>query len=88
MENKDTKEAIALKYNITQDNAPKVIAKGTGNLAQEIIKTAQENDISIKEDDDLVKVLLQLKLGAEIPEELYEVVAEILSFVFEIEDLN
>ncbi|GAB6100700.1 EscU/YscU/HrcU family type III secretion system export apparatus switch protein [Halanaerocella petrolearia] len=85
---KEKEEAVALKYDINQDQAPKVVAKGQGSLAKEIINKAEEHDIAIEEDKDLVEVLLQLELGEEIPEELYQVIAEILSFVFGLEDLT
>ncbi|MBM7555524.1 EscU/YscU/HrcU family type III secretion system export apparatus switch protein [Halanaerobacter jeridensis] len=87
--NKENKipEAAALKYNIEEDNAPNLVAKGTGELAKKIIAQAEENNIPIKEDEDIVQVLLKLELGADIPEELYQAVAEILSFIFEMEDL-
>ena len=80
-------EAAALKYDIEQDSAPNLVAKGSGELAKKIIAQAEENNIPIKEDEDIVEILLQLELGAEIPEELYQAVAEILSFIFEVEDL-
>ena len=80
-------EAAALKYDIEQDSAPNLVAKGSGELAKKIIAQAEENNIPIKEDEDIVEILLQLELGAEIPEELYKAVAEILSFIFEVEDL-
>ncbi|MFO7819648.1 MAG: EscU/YscU/HrcU family type III secretion system export apparatus switch protein [Halanaerobacter sp.] len=85
--NLEIPEAAALKYNIEKDNAPNLIAKGKGELAKKIISQAEENNIPIQEDEDIVEVLLQLELGAEIPEELYQAVAEILSFIFEVEDL-
>ncbi|OCL27919.1 flagellar biosynthesis protein FlhB [Orenia metallireducens] len=80
-------EAVALKYDSVENSAPIVIAKGRGELAEEIIKKAKECEIPIKEDRDLVQVLLQLQLGEEIPEELYTVVAEILSFIYSLEEL-
>ncbi|MCK8817806.1 EscU/YscU/HrcU family type III secretion system export apparatus switch protein [Natroniella sulfidigena] len=83
----EEKEAVALKYDPQQDSAPTLIAKGRKDLAQQIIKQAKEADIPITEDQDLVKILLQLNLGEEIPEELYRVVAEILSFIYDLEDL-
>ncbi|WP_408954387.1 EscU/YscU/HrcU family type III secretion system export apparatus switch protein [Natroniella sp. ANB-PHB2] len=83
----EEKEAVALKYDPHQDSAPTVIAKGRKELAQQIIKQAKESGITIKEDQDLVKILLQLNLGEEVPEELYQVVAEILSFIYDLEDL-
>lgn len=87
MSQQEKEGAVALQYNLNQDQAPKVIAKGRGNLAQKIIQIAEENDIYIEEDQDLIEILLQLELNEEIPEELYEVVAEILSFVFTVEEL-
>ena len=90
MNNKDDSnipEAAALKYDIEKDNAPNLIAKGKGELAKKIISQAEKNNIPIEEDEDIVEVLLQLELGAEIPEELYQTVAELLSFIFEIDDL-
>ena len=80
-------QAAALRYDLEGDNAPVIIAKGEGEIAQKIINTAQEHDIPLKEDKDLVRVLLQLELDTEIPEELYQAVAEILSFIFELDEL-
>ncbi|TDX52755.1 EscU/YscU/HrcU family type III secretion system export apparatus switch protein [Orenia marismortui] len=90
MENEKTRkaEAVAIRYNSEIDYAPTVIAKGKGDLAKKIIEKAKECDIPLKEDNDLVKVLLQLELGEEIPEDLYKVVAEILAFIYELEDLS
>ncbi|MFW6007065.1 MAG: EscU/YscU/HrcU family type III secretion system export apparatus switch protein [Bacillota bacterium] len=84
-QNSDIKKAAALKYNIEEDNAPRIIAKGKGEIAQKIVKTAAEHDIPIKKNRDIVEVLTRLNLGDEIPEELYEVIAEILSFIYRLE---
>ena len=75
-----TKQAIALSYDPNED-APKVIASGTGALAERIIEKAKEADVPIHRDDDLAKTLSKLEIGDLIPVELYEVVAEILVFV-------
>jgi flagellar biosynthesis protein len=80
-------QAAALRYNIEKDDAPVIVAQGQGELARQIIQLAEENDIPLEEDKDLVKVLLQLELEEEIPEELYQAVAEILSFVLELDEL-
>jgi flagellar biosynthesis protein len=77
-----TQKAIALKYNKGIDKAPRVTAKGKGYIAQKIIGLAKEHDIPIKEDPDLVHVLSELDLQEEIPPELYMVVAELLAFVY------
>jgi len=75
-------KAVALKYNKGIDKAPRITAKGKGYIAQKIIELAKENDIPIKEDPDLVHVLSELDLQEEIPPELYMVVAELLAFVY------
>lgn len=79
------KKAAALSF--TEGNeAPRVTAVGKGEVAERIIRTAKENDVPLFENSDLVTTLLQLDLGQEIPRELYNVVAEILVFVSDIEN--
>lgn len=74
------KQAIALEYNPSED-APKVIASGTGALAERIIEKAKEANVPLHRDDKLADTLSRLEIGEMIPPELYEVVAEILVFV-------
>ncbi|WP_096199345.1 EscU/YscU/HrcU family type III secretion system export apparatus switch protein [Bacillus sp. FJAT-45350] len=81
----EKKQAIALSYNEEQDNAPKVIGKGKGFIADEIIKRAEENDIPIQQDSSLVEILGQLEINETIPTELYEVVAEIFAFIYRVD---
>ncbi len=76
------KRAAALKYQSKSDNAPKVIAKGKGKVAERIIEIAKEHNIYIHNDPDLIEVLYQLDLNEDIPAELYVVVAELLAFVY------
>ena len=78
----ENKKAVALKYEMYKDNAPKVIAKGNGEIAKKIIEVAKQHRIYIKEDPDLVEVLSGLDLYEEIPEDLYKVVAEIIAFIY------
>ncbi len=80
------KKAAALKYDIEEDNAPRVVANAKGDIAQKIIETAQEHNIPIRENQDLVDILVQLNIGEEIPPKLYEVIAEILSFIYRLEN--
>ena len=75
------KQAIALGYDPVQDDAPRIIASGTGALAERILEGAKEHDIPIHEDSKLADTLSRLEIGEMIPPELYEVVAEILVFV-------
>jgi flagellar biosynthesis protein len=78
-------KAAALKYDAQVNSAPVLKAKGVGTLAERIIQLAREHNIPIKEDPDLVELLVQLDLEQEIPPELYKVVAEILAFVYSLE---
>ncbi len=87
-DNSKIKKTVALKYDQRRDNAPKIIASGKGSIAEKIIKKARKENIPIKEDKDVVQVLAELNIGEEIPEELYTVIAEILSFLYELEDLE
>jgi flagellar biosynthesis protein len=76
--------AAALKYGL-KDAAPVVTAKGEGFVARRIVETAQAADVPIVEDAALVSALLSLELGQEIPVELYEAVARILSWIYKLE---
>lgn len=77
---KNKKQAIGLSYDPV-DDAPKVIASGTGVLAERIIEKAKEADVPIHRDDKLADTLSKLEIGDMIPPQLYEAVAEILVFV-------
>jgi flagellar biosynthesis protein len=74
--------AVALRFKRDQDNAPRVVAKGEGLVAQRIRDLALEHDIPIRRDDDLVELLAQVELDREIPAELYSAVAEVLSWIY------
>lgn len=76
------KRAVALKYQQKLHNAPKVIAKGKGKMAEKIIEIAREHNIYIQNDPDLIEILSQLDLNEEIPPDIYVVVAELLAFVY------
>lgn len=82
MEEKKKKlQAIALEYNPQDDDAPKVVASGTGKLAEKILEKAKEAAVPVHKDSKLADTLSRLEVGEAIPPELYEVVAEILVFV-------
>lgn len=76
------KKAVALRYDPSQESVPKVIAKGSGRIAENIIELAQEHGIPVRSDPDLVEVLSTLKINEEIPSSLYIAVAELLAFVY------
>lgn len=79
------KTAVALGYNAGSMDAPKVMAKGKGLVAQQIINKAKDHDIPIQEDPSLVEVLSQLELNERIPEELYQAVAEVFSYIYHLD---
>lgn len=82
-EKNNRKQAIALRYE--SGEAPIVIAKEKGLTAEKIIKKATERGVPIQDDPKLVEVLSKLNLNEVIPEELYEVVAEIFVFLCQID---
>jgi flagellar biosynthesis protein len=79
---KTLKKAVSLKYETSKHDAPIVTAKGQGVIAEKIIEIAREHNIPIKDDPDLVELLSQLELDEQIPPAVYQVVAEIFSFVY------
>lgn len=76
------KKAVALKYAPEASAAPKLIAKGKGRIAEAILEKAKEHGVPVQEDASLVEVLSKLDLDQEIPPELYQLVAEVLSFIY------
>ena len=78
------KKAVALQYDADSIAAPKVVAKGSGALAERIVELAKAHNVHVHEDPDLLNVLSVLELQSEIPEHLYVAVAEILAFVYQL----
>ena len=76
------KKAAALSYDRTRNQAPKVVAKGRGKMADRIVAAAREHGVPMVEDRNLVQMLEVLDLDTEIPPELYQAVAEVLAFVY------
>lgn len=79
-EKEKEKTAVAVAYQ-PGDTAPKILAAGKGAIAERIIETAKDNDVPFYQDNQLADTLAKLEIGSTIPPELYEVVAEILVFV-------
>ncbi len=80
LEKEKQKTAVAVAYQ-PGDVAPKILAAGKGAVADRIIETAKENAVPFYQDSSLADTLSRLEIGSAIPPELYEVVAEILVFV-------
>ncbi len=77
-------KAAALRYDKEKENAPRVVAKGDGTVAENIIKIAQLHNLPIKKDEDLIELLSKVELDKEVPDALYKAVAEVFSFVYKI----
>lgn len=75
-------EAAALKYDASKDSAPRVTAKGEGKTAQKILEIAKENDIPIKQDENLIELLSNVELDHEVPSEMYKAIAEVFSYIY------
>ena len=75
-------KAVALKYEMEKDSAPKVVAKGRDLIAEKIIETAKAHSVPLYEDKNLVQVLEAFDIDTEIPPELYRAVAEVLAFIY------
>ncbi len=83
----DRNEAVALTY-ASGDGAPRVVAKGRGLIAQEIISRARESGVYVHESPELVSLLMQVDLDAHIPAQLYVAVAELLAWLYRVEQGN
>ncbi|MBN1613656.1 MAG: EscU/YscU/HrcU family type III secretion system export apparatus switch protein [Deltaproteobacteria bacterium] len=82
MSKNDRKMAAALKYDRTSDQAPKLVAKGRGYIAEKILEVAAKAGVPMRSDPSLVQILCRLDMDEQIPVELYRAVAEILAFVY------
>ncbi|NLZ81531.1 MAG: flagellar biosynthesis protein FlhB [Clostridiales bacterium] len=81
------KQAVAISYEMGEE-APRILATGKGVIAERLIAAAKDIDLPIYEDAALAKTLGKLEIGDMIPSELYEVVAEILVFVNDLEKIK
>ncbi len=75
-------DEVAIALNYDGENAPRLTAKGRGELAQRILALAEEHDVPLHEDPELAALLSQLPLGEEIPQALYRAVAEVIAFAY------
>jgi flagellar biosynthesis protein len=82
MSNKPVRKAAAIHYDQAQKMAPRVVAKGKGHIAEQIMRLAREHDVPLLEDRNLANVLEAMELESEIPAELYRAVAEVLVFIY------
>lgn len=78
------KAAVAVRYDPEKETAPRVIAKGKGQIAEKIMELAREHGIPIYQDRDLVEMLAAVELFDEVPPHLYAAVAEVLVWVYKV----
>jgi flagellar biosynthesis protein len=81
------KKAVAIKYDQAKTVAPVVKAKGAGIIAENILEEAIKHNVPVQEDKALLEILMELELNETIPEELYEVVAEVLAYVYNLHEV-
>ena len=79
------RRAAALGYDPARGEAPRLLARGEGVLADRILALARQHGIPIHEDRALVDLLARIDVDTQIPPELYRVVAEIIAFVFRVQ---
>lgn len=85
---KPTRHAVALRYEAKRDQAPCVIAKGSGYIAEKIVQAARLHDIPLVHDPVAGELLSNVDLGTEISPEFYQAVAEILAFVYHLNEMQ
>lgn len=71
------KKAVALKYDSNKNNAPIVIASGSGYISEKIVGIAEESGVPVYRDDSLSILLSQLDIGSEVPKELFKSIVDI-----------
>ncbi len=86
MRKKQRTKAIALSYQEDM-NAPTVVASGSGKVAENILEEAKKHHVPVYEDKKLATILAELQVGEQIPRELYELVAKVLVFVGDMDEL-
>lgn len=81
----DVEMAIAIKYDKEKDVAPKVVAKGMRLKAEKIREIARQYNIPFMKNVSLANALYRVDVGQDVPEELYDAVAEVLNFIYELQ---
>ena len=79
------RQAIAMRYEADVTTAPKVVAKGSGYLAEQILDTARRHGVPVYQNKTLTAMLMAVHLDREIPPELYQAVAEVLAYVYRVD---
>jgi len=83
--NEARSRAAALRYSAPTDRAPRIVAKGEGALAEQIVRRARESGVPIHESRELVAALMQFELDQQIPAALYVAIAEVLAWAYRLD---
>ena len=83
-EEKKRKQAIAIQYN-PDEAAPKILASGTGIIADKILEKAEDNDVPVVYNKELTDLLCNVDVGDSIPTEVYDAVAHIIAYITELD---
>ncbi|CAD7848312.1 MAG: hypothetical protein [Olavius algarvensis Delta 4 endosymbiont] len=82
----EQKKAAVISYDPAKDRAPQLVAAGRGLIAEKILEVARAFNVPVREDRNLVHLLEALEINSDIPEELYRVVAEVLVYVYKLDN--
>ena len=82
----EKKKAAAISYNPEKDRAPQLVAAGQGLVAEKILEIARAFNVPVREDRNLVHLLEALEINSDIPEALYRVVAEVLVYIYRLDN--
>jgi flagellar biosynthesis protein len=78
-------EAVAFRYDKDRDDAPRVVAKGRGFVAQQLLAVARRHAVPVYQNQTVTQLLMAVELDREIPPELYQVVANVLAYVYRLD---
>ena len=76
------RKAVGLRHDADSGSAPRVVAKGRGELAERLLAIARENGVPVRHDPDLMQMLSAVEVGEEIPEQVYDAVAQLIGFLY------
>jgi flagellar biosynthesis protein len=75
-------EAVAIRYDRDRENAPRVVAKGKGYVAEQLLAIARRHAVPVYQNQTVTQLLMAVELDREIPPELYQAVANVLAYVY------
>ena len=75
-------EAVAIRYDRDRENAPRVVAKGKGFVAEQLLMIARRHAVPVYQNQTVTQLLMAVELDREIPPELYQAVAIVLAYVY------